>query len=104
MSAILIITLVGVLGFFCQWLAWKTNQPAILYLLLVGIGIGPVLHLLDPDALFGELLFPFVSLAVSIILFEGSLTLKRKELKDIGPLVWRMVTFGAIPTRALIRG
>jgi CPA1 family monovalent cation:H+ antiporter len=65
-----------VLGITCQWLAWVVRLPAILLLLITGIIAGPVTGLLIPDRLFGELLFPMVSLTVAVILFEGSLTLK----------------------------
>lgn len=96
MPDLLLLGLIGLLGFLCQWLAWRLRLPAILFLLLTGIMLGPVSGLLDPDALFGDLLFPFISLSVAIILFEGSLTLKRQELKDIGSSVRNMVSYGAV--------
>ena len=46
--------------------------------------------------MFGELLVPFISLSVAVILFEGALTLKRSELKEIGRPVRRMVTVGVV--------
>lgn len=69
------VAVIALLGAVCQWLAWRLRLPAILFLLLMGILVGPVAGWLDPDALLGPLLFPFVSLAVAVILFEGSLTL-----------------------------
>jgi CPA1 family monovalent cation:H+ antiporter len=96
MSVLLLVGLIGLIGFSCQWLAWKTRQPAILYLLIVGMILGPFTGILNPDALFQDLLFPFVSLAVAIILFEGSLTLKRADLRDVAKPVRNMVTFGAV--------
>lgn len=96
MSPLFLLGLIGIIGFFCQWLAWKVKLPAILFLLLCGILMGPVTGLLDPDALFGDLLFPLVSLSVAIILFEGSLTLNKSELKDIKPTVRNMVSYGAL--------
>ncbi|MEC8010979.1 MAG: sodium:proton antiporter [Pseudomonadota bacterium] len=80
----------------CQWLAWKSKLPPILFLLLCGILLGPVLGLLEPTSLFGNLLFPGVSLAVAIILFEGSLTLQFRELHGIQSVVQYMVTIGAL--------
>ena len=49
------IALAGIVAFgaAAQWLAWRLRLPAILFLLLVGIVVGPVLGWLDPDALFG---------------------------------------------------
>ena len=96
MSDLLTLGAIALLGFCCQWLAWRTRVPGILFLLICGILLGPVSGVLDPDALFGELLFPFVSLSVAIILFEGSLTLKLTELKEIGPTVRNMVSYGAL--------
>ena len=50
------------IGFLAQWLAWRVKLPAILFLLLAGILLGPVSGVLDPDKLLGNLLFPMVSL------------------------------------------
>ena len=89
---------IGLLGFLCQWLAWRVRLPAILFLLLTGIALGPLAGLLDPDALFGELLFPIVSLAVAVILFEGSLTLRFAEIAGLGRAVRRFVGVGVLVT------
>ena len=97
----LVITLlagIGVLALASQWLAWRLRLPAILFLLIGGVVIGPVLGILDPDELFGELLFPLVSLSVAAILFEGSLTLRREEIRGHGLVVTRMVTVGFVVT------
>ena len=93
-SPLLILGLVGLLGFVCQWLSDVLKLPAILFLLLVGILLGPVLSVFEPDVVFGDLLFPFISLSVAVILFEGALTLSRDELKEIGQPVLNMVAFG----------
>lgn len=69
--------------------------PGILFLLLSGVLVGPGLGWLNPDALLGDLLFPLVSLAVAIILFEGSLTLRFADLRDLGRTVRNLVTLGA---------
>lgn len=92
-----LIALSGVLiiGLACQWVAWRVKLPAILFLLLCGILAGPVLGFLRPDALFGDLLFPFISLAVAVILFEGSLTLKFQDLAGLQDVVRNMITLGA---------
>jgi len=78
---------IGVLGISCQLIAWWARLPAILFLLIVGILVGPVFGLLDPDALFGKLLFPIVSLSVAVILFEGSLTLNFEDIRGHGNTV-----------------
>jgi NhaP-type Na+/H+ or K+/H+ antiporter len=88
------------LGFACQWLAWRTRIPAILFLLLAGLLLGPASGLLDPEALFGDLLFPMVELGVAIILFEGSLTLRFREVRNLAPAILLLVTVGAALTVA----
>ncbi len=82
----------------CQWLAWRVKLPAIIFLLLVGILSGPVFSVFDPQALLGELFFPFVSLSVAIILFEGSLTLKFREILGLEKVVRNMVSIGMVAT------
>ena len=93
---------IGAAALACQWLAWRLKLPAILFLLLCGILAGPVLGWLDPQALFGSLLMPLVSLAVALILFEGSLTLHLSQWREIGSVVHRLVTLGALTTWAVI--
>ncbi|MBT7372080.1 MAG: sodium:proton antiporter [Gammaproteobacteria bacterium] len=89
---------IGLLAAVAQWSAWRLKLPAILPLLVFGIVVGPVTGVLDPDALFGDLLFPIVSLSVAVILFEGALTLKISELREIGTTVRNLVTIGALIT------
>ncbi|MGB5491233.1 MAG: cation:proton antiporter, partial [Woeseiaceae bacterium] len=89
---------VVVAGFACQWLAWRVKLPSILFLLLTGIVVGPTLGLLDPDAVFGDLLEPIVSLAVAVILYEGSMTLKLSEIRGHGNVVRNLVTVGVLIT------
>ncbi len=96
MTSLTLLGLIGFIGFLCQWFSAKVKLPAILFLLLSGILLGPVFAVFDPNELFGDLLFPFISLSVAIILFEGALTLKRNELKGIGRPVRRMVSVGVL--------
>ncbi len=99
---IVTLTALGLLGALSQWFAWWVKLPAILFLLLTGIVAGPVTGWLDPDAVFGPLLFPLVSLSVAVILFEGSLTLKFSEIKGLESVVRNMVTIGALATWLII--
>ncbi len=96
MTSLTILGLIGFIGFLCQWFSSKVKLPAILFLLLSGVLLGPVFSVFDPNELFGDLLFPFISLSVAVILFEGALTLKRNELKEIGQPVRRMVSVGVV--------
>lgn len=89
-------------GFLCQWLAWRVNLPAILFLLVIGIAVGPGFGLMRPDDLLGELLFPVVSLGVAVILFEGSLTLNFREVRGVGSAILLLCSVGALITLAVL--
>ena len=107
-----------ILGIIAQWAAWRLKLPAILPLILIGLLVGPFSTLLSEDGskwiepiwngtkgLFpGEGLYYFVSLAISIILFEGGLTLKRAEIKNIGPVITKLITLGSAVTFFLAGG
>ena len=100
-TALLLSGVVGI-GIAAQWLAWYLKQPSILFLLLIGIIVGPVLGIFDPDLILGELMFPFISLGVAIILFEGSLTLEFDEIKQHGTVVQMLVSVGVLITIAIV--
>ncbi|WP_227681258.1 cation:proton antiporter [Psychrobacter sp. SCQQ22] len=100
-TALLLSGVVGI-GIAAQWLAWYLKQPSILFLLLIGIIVGPVLGIFDPDLVLGELMFPFISLGVAIILFEGSLTLEFDEIKQHGTVVQMLVSVGVLITIAIV--
>ena len=93
-----LLTLATVLaaGITCQWLAWRVKIPAILPLLLTGFLAGPILGLLHPQELMGELFFPFISLAIAIILFEGALTLTWSEIRALRSTVRNLLTIGSL--------
>jgi NhaP-type Na+/H+ or K+/H+ antiporter len=92
------IAAVVLLGIACQWVAWWTKLPAILFLLLTGLVVGPGIGWLDPDAVFGPVLLPIVSLAVAVILFEGALTLRLTDIRGLERVVRRMVSSGLLVT------
>ncbi|TNF35753.1 MAG: sodium:proton antiporter [Gammaproteobacteria bacterium] len=103
-SAALVLAFIGMIGLACQWVSWSLRLPAILFLILAGILFGPVMGVVKPDAMFGDLLLPLVSLSVAIILFEGSLTLRFDELRGMGHVVRRVIVIGAPITWAVITG
>ncbi|QQL45802.1 cation:proton antiporter [Sulfuriroseicoccus oceanibius] len=84
------------LGVIAQWLAWRLELPSILLLLAFGIGAGRIFS--PDDFIPNELLFPSVSLAVGIILFEGGLSLRLKEFKEAGRSVVNLCTIGVLVT------
>lgn len=91
------------LGVASQWLAWRLRLPSILLLLLVGFVVGPFTgqRLMDPDELLGESLLPFVSLSVAVILFEGGLSLRLRELRGAGRVTLQLILLGPPITFAL---
>lgn len=89
---------IAVLAVGSQWLAWRLRLPSILLLLLFGALAGPATGLVNPDELFGSLLFPIVSISVAIILFEGGLTLRLAELPYVGGVIFRLISIGALVT------
>ena len=90
------ITIVVGLGALSQWLAWRFKLPAIVVMSIIGLLTGPILGLIDPKAQFAQLFDPFVSIAVAVILFEGSLNLDMREVRGIEKPVFRIVTLGAM--------
>ena len=87
------------LGAAAQWVAWRLRLPAILPLLTAGFLVGPVLGWLQPSKVFGDgLLYPAVSLAVGLVLFEGGLTLRLAELRETRRVIAALVTVGAVVT------
>jgi NhaP-type Na+/H+ or K+/H+ antiporter len=95
-NVIVSITAIIVLGIGSQWLAWRLKLPSILLLLILGFVVGPITGFINPDAVLGDMLFPIVSLAVALILFEGGLSLNIREIKDIRHVVRNMVTIGVL--------
>ncbi|WP_426593220.1 cation:proton antiporter [Cellulomonas sp. McL0617] len=91
------IVLFGVVG---QLLGKATRIPSIILLLLLGLLVGPVLGWVDPDALLGDDLFPLVSMAVALLLFEESLKLDFSRLQGGA----RRPVLGLVTVGALITG
>ncbi|NQY26173.1 MAG: sodium:proton antiporter [Piscirickettsiaceae bacterium] len=100
--AVIALSVIGVVATLSQWFAWWVKLPAIVFLLLAGLVLGPLTGWLDPDALFGDLLFPIVSLCVAIILFEGSLTLKFDQIRELQKVVRNLLTIGVLIIWAII--
>ncbi|PTI54753.1 sodium:proton antiporter, partial [Staphylococcus xylosus] len=93
----LLIVIFLALGIFSQWFANRIKWPSIVVMAIVGLLVGPVFGLINPQESLGEEVFsPLVSLAVAIILFEGSSNLDFREIKGISKAVIRIITIGAI--------
>src|SRR5271154_7271283 len=68
-----------VLAFAANRLVRFTGVPDVIILMATGVIIGPVLHWVNPDVFRGATQ-GFGSLALILILFEGGLELKLREL------------------------
>ncbi len=83
-----------VLAFAVTWFGERIRVPIILPLLVTGFLIGPVFGLINPDDFLGDLLAPAVSIAVGLILFEGGLSLRIREMEGQHRVLWLLVTVG----------
>jgi potassium/hydrogen antiporter len=68
-----------VLAFVANRLVRFTGVPDVIILMFTGVLIGPVLHWIDPE-IFRGATHGFGSLALMLILFEGGLDLKLREI------------------------
>lgn len=98
------ISFIVILGISAQWLAWRLRLPAILLLLICGFAAGPLIGIIDPNQLFGKLLLPIVSLSVAIILYEGGLSLRFSEIRDVGGVVRNLISIGILISWVVIAG
>ncbi len=97
-SQLIILASIVILGMGAQWLAWRLHFPSIVFLLLFGFIAGPLTGFLHPEEVMGDVLTPFVSISVAIILFEGGLSLRIKELKKSGGIIFRLLSIGMLTT------
>lgn len=95
------------LGIGAQWVAWRVRIPSILLLLVFGLLAGPVMRQtaagdalsINPDEIFGaDLLLALVGISVGMILYEGGLTLKIREIRSSWRSVAMLVTVGSFVT------
>ena len=90
-----LISLTVAVGIGSQVLAEYFRVPGIVFLLLMGILLGPSgLDWLHPGLLGGGLEV-IVSLAVAIILFEGGLSLELRDLGRVSGSLRNLVSLGA---------
>ncbi len=75
-STLLLICLV------CLYVSWRYTFPAIVLYAIVGIILGEVFGVLNPEETLGTYYFGLIALCVAIILFEGGLHLSFKGLRE----------------------
>lgn len=83
-----------VLGVGAQWIGRRLNIPSLLLLLPAGLVAGAT-GIVEPTKMFGDTLFPLVSVLVSLLLFQSGLGLRLRDLPgpSRGPVI-RLVTVG----------
>jgi NhaP-type Na+/H+ or K+/H+ antiporter len=100
-EAIIALSLIIVAGIGAQLVSWWLRLPSILLLLVAGLLVGPIGGVVEPDVLLGEALFPFISLSVALILFEGGLSLRIGEIRQRGAVLRNLLTIGVATTGVL---
>jgi len=103
-----IIVFVGLLVFVAHMfnaLFSKTKVPDVLMLIAIGIAVGPVLGIVTPEH-FGVVDEIFVTITLVVILFEGGLGLRLKDLHKTfgGTMTLTISTFVGTVTIATIAG
>lgn len=89
-------------GIFSLILARKTKLPSVIYLLVLGVLLGPsVLNLIRP-IVFRHNFPQYVSLMVALILFEGAASLKIAQLKEISRAVRGLLVTGSLVTLGVV--
>lgn len=91
----LIVALFIGVAILSQWVASLLKWPAIVVMSIIGLLIGPILGIVNPEAAMGsEIYDTIVSLSVAIILFEGSSNLDARELLGVSKAARRIITAG----------
>ncbi len=92
MSALSYFAIILVLGIIAQWGSWRMKTPSILLLLAFGFGLSITTGVKIDDFIPEGTLLSIVGIFVSIIMFEGGMTLKFSDLKEAGTPVIRLCT------------
>ena len=83
------------LGIGAQVLAKRLRVPSVLFLIVIGVLVGPEGLGFVTIETFGDGLSTVVGLSVAIIIFDGAFHLRREKLSEAPRAVFRMMTIGA---------
>ncbi len=84
------------LGIGAQVLAQRLKIPSVLFLILIGVSLGPVgLGIVTPET-FGGGLSTIVGLSVAVIVFDGAFQLRREKLRLAPKAITGLMTIGAL--------
>ena len=84
MEHALVLVFIGLLVFLAHLfvaLFERTRVPDVLYLILIGVIVGPVLGIVSPED-FGKVGGVFTTVALVVILFEAGLELSVESLRS----------------------
>ena len=92
-----------ILGVVAQLLARRFEVPSVLFLILIGLGIGSAgLEIVTLDTFGRTGLQTVVGLSVAIIVFDGAFQLQFKRLRETSSTTLRLVTVGAALTFGVV--
>ncbi|MBP9865240.1 MAG: sodium:proton antiporter, partial [Candidatus Omnitrophica bacterium] len=99
-----LLTIIGTIaaGIFSLILANKARLPSILFFLTSGILLGPSFANLIQPGVFSTNFPQYISILVALILFEGGMSLKTSQLKEISRPLRGLLTLGVMVTIVLI--
>ena len=93
--ALLISALIIVIGFLGNYFFKRTGLPDMLFLIIMGVLVGPVLKLFEPSIVMG--LAPYIAaLALVFILFDGGMSLNIRQVLSHSPRAVLLAVLGFI--------
>jgi cell volume regulation protein A len=99
--ALIVSALIIVIGFLGNYLFEKKGVPDMLFLIFLGIAVGPVLHIFDPAVVSG--LAPYISaLALVFILFDGGIRMGIRQVLSHSPRAVLLAVTGFILSMLVI--
>jgi cell volume regulation protein A len=93
--ALLISALIIVIGFLGNYFFKRTGLPDMLFLIIIGVLVGPILKLFEPSIVMG--LAPYIAaLALVFILFDGGMSLNIRQVLSHSPRAVLLAVLGFI--------
>ncbi|APW98159.1 potassium transporter [Halobiforma lacisalsi AJ5] len=95
MDVLLVVIGILALGIGVQIVAKRLRVPSVLFLIIIGVIVGPEGLGFVTIEMFGDGLETIVGVSVAIIIFDGAFHLRRDELETAFRSVGRLTTVGA---------
>jgi cell volume regulation protein A len=93
--ALIISSIIIVIGFLSNWLFDRTGLPDMLFLITLGVVVGPVLRIFNPASLF-ELAPYLAAVALVFILFDGGLRMNLYQVFSESPRAASLAIIGFV--------